>query len=142
MVAGAGWRPTRKAVRWWAVSGAAVLVVGLAIGGWLVLSRKAPALTERDTIILADFTNTTGDAVFDGTLRQGLSVQLEQSPFLRIVSDEQIRQTLQLMGRNPDVKLTAQITQEICQRTASAAVLEGSIAQIGTQSEPGFSSLL
>jgi hypothetical protein len=84
-------------------------------------------------MVLADFTNTTGDTVFDGTLRQGLSVQLEQSPFLSIISDQQIQQTLRMMGQNPDVKLTAQITREICQRTASAADLEGSIAQIGTQ---------
>jgi hypothetical protein len=71
--------------------------------------------------------------VFDGTLRQGLSVQLEQSPFLSIISDQQIQQTLQMMGRKPDAKLTPEIARELCQRTASAAVLDGSIAQIGTQ---------
>ena len=64
--------------------------------------RKAHALTDKDTIVLADFTNTTGDPVFDGTLRQGLSVQLEQSPFLSIISDQQIQQTLQMMGQKPD----------------------------------------
>ena len=68
-----------------------VVVMGLAVGGWLFFSRKAHALTDKDTIVLADFTNSTGDAVFDGTLRQGLSVQLEQSPFLSIISDQQIR---------------------------------------------------
>ena len=71
-----------------------VLVIGLAVGGWLFFSRKTHALTDKDTIVLADFTNTTGDPVFDGTLRQGLSVQLEQSPFLSIISDQQIQQTL------------------------------------------------
>jgi eukaryotic-like serine/threonine-protein kinase len=70
--------------------------------------------------------------VFDGTLRQGLSVQLEQSPFLSIISDQQIQQTLQMMTQKPDAKLTPEIGRELCQRTASAAVLEGSIAQIGT----------
>jgi eukaryotic-like serine/threonine-protein kinase len=101
--------------------------------GWLLSSRKAHALTDKDTILLADFTNTTGDAVFDGTLRQGLSVQLEQSPFLSIISDQQIQQTLQMMGQPADTKLTPTIAREVCQRTGSAAVLDGSIAQIGTQ---------
>ena len=119
--------------RWATLAGLAVLVMGLAIGGWLFLNRKAHALTDKDTIVLADFTNATGDPVFDGTLRQGLSVQLEQSPFLSIVSDQQIQQTLQMMGQKPDVKLTGQIAREICQRSASAAVLDGAIAQIGTQ---------
>ena len=96
------------------------------------ISTASPALTDKDTIVLADFTNTTGDAVFDGTLRQGLSVQLEQSPFLSIISDQQIQQTLQMMGQKPDAKLTPEIARELCQRTGSAAVLEGSIAQIGT----------
>jgi eukaryotic-like serine/threonine-protein kinase len=80
--------------RWEAVAAATLLVVGLAVGGWLFSSSKVHALTDKDTIVLADFANTTGDTVFDGTLRQGLAVQLEQSPFLRIVDDQQIRQTL------------------------------------------------
>ena len=96
-------------------------------------SRKAHALTDKDTIVLADFTNTTGDPVFDGTLRQGLSVQLEQSPFLSIISDQQIQQTLKMMGQKPDASSTPEIARELCQRTASAAVLDGSIAKIGTQ---------
>jgi eukaryotic-like serine/threonine-protein kinase len=89
-------------------------------------------LTDKDTIVLADFRNTTSDAVFDGTLREGLSVQLEQSPFLSIVSDQQVQQTLQMMGQKPDAKLTPEIAREVCQRTGSAAVLDGSITQIGT----------
>jgi len=117
---------------WAAVAGATIVVIGLAVGGWLFFSRKAHALTDKDTIVLADFTNTTGDTVFDGTLRQGLSVQLEQSPFLSIVSDQKIQQTLQMMGQKPDARLTPEIARELCQRTASAAVLNGSIAQIGT----------
>jgi serine/threonine protein kinase/tetratricopeptide (TPR) repeat protein len=120
--------------RWVAVTGAAVLTVGLAAGGfWWLNGRKAHALSATDTIVLADFTNTTGDQVFDGTLRQGLAVQLEQSPFLSIISEQQIQQTLKLMGQKPDAKLTPEIARELCQRTASAAVLDGSIAQIGTQ---------
>jgi serine/threonine protein kinase len=119
--------------RWGAVAGAALVVIALTVGGWLFFSRKAHALTEKDTIVLADFTNTTGDSVFDGTLRQGLSVQLEQSPFLSIISDLQIQQTLGLMGQPAEAKLTPAIARELCQRTGSAAVLDGSIAQIGTQ---------
>jgi eukaryotic-like serine/threonine-protein kinase len=128
-------KPAAKStwIRGVTVAGAAVLVIGLAVGSWLFFSRKAHALTDKDTIVLADFTNTTGDTVFDGTLRQGLSVQLEQSPFLSIVSDEQIQQTLRMMGQKPDAKLTPEIARELCQRTSSTAVLDGSIAQIGTQ---------
>ncbi|MGA7918052.1 MAG: protein kinase, partial [Candidatus Acidiferrales bacterium] len=126
-------KSARNSIRWAAVAGATIVVIGLAVGGWLFFARKANALTDKDTIVLADFTNSTGDAVFDGTLRQGLSVQLEQSPFLSIISDQQIQQTLQMMGQKPDAKLTPEIAQELCQRTASAAVLDGSIAQIGTQ---------
>jgi eukaryotic-like serine/threonine-protein kinase len=116
----------------WAAVAAALVVVALDVGGWLFFSRKAHALTDKDTIVLADFTNTTGDTVFDGTLRQGLSVQLEQSPFLSIISDQQIQQTLQMMDQKPDAKLTPEIARELCQRTGSAIVLDGSIAQIGT----------
>jgi eukaryotic-like serine/threonine-protein kinase len=127
-------RPSPRPFRFRRVVAAVTLIVGgLAIGRWLFFTHKAHALTDKDTIILADFTNKTGDPVFDGTLRQGLSVQLEQSPFLRLVPDEQIRQTLRMMNQAPDAKLTPEITREICQRTGGTAVLEGSIAQIGTQ---------
>ena len=119
--------------RWATISSVTAIVVGLAVAGWLLFSHKTHALTEKDTIVLADFTNATGDAVFDGTLRQGLSVQLEQSPFLSIISDQRIQQTLKMMDQKPDAKLTPEIARELCQRTASAAFLEGSIAEIGTQ---------
>jgi eukaryotic-like serine/threonine-protein kinase len=116
-----------------AICGVAAVVSALAVGGWLFFSRKAHALTEKDTIVLADFANATGDAVFDGTLRQGLSVQLEQSPFLSIIPDQQVQQTLQMMDQKPDAKLTSEIARELCERTSSAAVLDGSIAQIGSR---------
>ena len=119
--------------RWATISSVTAIVVGLAVAGWLLFSHKTHALTEKDTIVLADFTNATGDAVFDGALRQGLSVQLEQSPFLSIISDQRIQQTLKMMDQKPDAKLTPEIARELCQRTASAAFLEGSIAEIGTQ---------
>jgi eukaryotic-like serine/threonine-protein kinase len=124
-----------KATRWWTVAAATILIVGigLAIVGRMVLSRKVHALTDKDTIVLADFANATGDPVFDGTLRQGLSVELEQSPFLSIIPDEKIQQTLGLMGQPVDAKLIPAIAREVCQRTSSAAVLDGSIGKIGTQ---------
>jgi eukaryotic-like serine/threonine-protein kinase len=111
---------------------APIVVVALALGGYFYFHRQ-PKLTNKDTIVLADFTNTTGDAVFDVTLRRGLSVQLEQSPFLSIISDQQIQQTLQMMGQKPDAKLTPETARELCQRIASTAVLDGSIAQIGNR---------
>jgi serine/threonine protein kinase/predicted Zn-dependent protease len=127
-------KPAAKSARFqWAAAATTVVVMGLAVGGWLFFSRKAHALTDKDTIVLADFTNSTGDPVFDGTLRQGLSIQLEQSPFLSLVSDQQVRQTLQMMDQKPDVKLTPEIARELCQRAGSAAVLDGTITQIGTQ---------
>ena len=122
-----------KVSRWWMVAGAIMVIAGLALAGRMFYPRKAHALTDKDTIVLADFTNTTGNKVFDGTLRQGLSVQLEQSPFLSIVSDQQIQQSLSLMGQPVDAKLTPAIALELCQRTGSAAVLDGSIAQIGAR---------
>jgi tetratricopeptide (TPR) repeat protein len=129
----AGVSPGRKWIRWMAATGAIILVTGLAIGGWLLYAGKTHALTDKDTIVLADFTNTTGDPVFDGTLRQGLSVQLEQSPFLSLISEERVQQTLRLMGQPPDARLTPDIARQVCQRTGSAALLDGSIANLGSQ---------
>jgi serine/threonine protein kinase/predicted Zn-dependent protease len=119
--------------RWPGIASAAVVILALAIGGWLYFGRSTHALTEKDTIVLADFTNMTGDPVFDGTLRQGLAVQLEQSPFLSLVPDQRIQQTLRLMGQSPDARLTPEIARDLCQRTAGAAVLDGSIASLGSQ---------
>jgi serine/threonine protein kinase len=96
-------------------------------------SATRPKLTENDTIVLADFDNKTGDPVFDDTLRQGLSVELQQSPFLSLISDRQVQQTLALMGQPKEARLTSEMAQQICERTASAMVLEGSIASLGSQ---------
>jgi serine/threonine protein kinase/tetratricopeptide (TPR) repeat protein len=114
----------------WVTIAAATLV--LAIAGYFYLQRT-PKLTDKDTIVLADFENKTGDPVFDGTLRRGLAVQLEQSPFLSLVSDEHMQRVLSLMRQPPDARLTPQLAQGICERTASAAVLDGSIASLGSQ---------
>jgi tetratricopeptide (TPR) repeat protein/predicted Ser/Thr protein kinase len=115
------------------IGGAVVVVLALAAGAWYWHSLASPKLSEKDTVVLGDFTNTTGDSVFDGTLRQGLEVQLEQSPFLSLLSEERIQQTLKLMEQSPNVRLTPEIAREVCQRTSSAAVLNGSIAQIGNE---------
>jgi DNA-binding winged helix-turn-helix (wHTH) protein/tetratricopeptide (TPR) repeat protein len=114
----------------WAAA-AAIICVGLAIG--LYVSRPTRPLTDEDSIVLADFTNSTGDAVFDGTLRQGLATQLEQSPFLKLVPDQQIQHTLSLMGRPKEGRLTSSAARELCQRIAAAAVVEGSIANLGKE---------
>jgi serine/threonine protein kinase/tetratricopeptide (TPR) repeat protein len=116
--------------RWPLVAAAAAIVVVLAAGAYF-LTHRGPKLTGQGSIVLADFTNTTGDAVFDGALRQGLAAQLAQSPFLHILSDRQMQQTLQYMGQPATARVTNELGRQICQRTQSAAVLEGSIAQIG-----------
>jgi serine/threonine protein kinase/Tfp pilus assembly protein PilF len=112
------------------LAGAAAIVMVLAVGAYFYFHR-APKLTEKDTIVLADFTNSTGDAVFDDSLRQALAAQLAESPFLNILSDTKMRATLQMMGQAPDARVTEQISREICQRTSSKAVLAGSISQVG-----------
>jgi len=111
---------------------AAVVALALSVVGYFYLHRT-PKLTDKDTIVLADFTNTTGDPVFDGTLRQGMAVQLGQSPFLSLVSEERIQQALRLMGKPADTRLTPEVAREICERTASTAILDGSIANLGSQ---------
>jgi len=119
--------------RWRLLATAAVIVVALLAGGLYWRSRKTTTLTEKDTIVLADFVNTTGDSVFDDTLKQGLSVQLEQSPFLALVSERKVNETLKLMGRPAGDRLTPEVAREVCQRTGSAAMLTGSIAGLGSQ---------
>ena len=117
--------------RWQSVAAAMVVISILAVGGYFYMHR-APKLTGKGSIVLADFTNTTGDSVFDDALRQGLAAQLAQSPFLNILSDQQIRQQLRFMGQPAAARLTNDLARQVCQRTQSAAVLNGSIAQIGS----------
>jgi eukaryotic-like serine/threonine-protein kinase len=115
--------------------GAAVATLALAAGGFFLWQQRGRArlLTDKDVIVLADFTNKTGDTVFDETLRQGLAFQLEQSPFLSLLSDQRVQTALGLMGKPRDAPLTPEIARQICERTSSAAVLDGSISSLGSQ---------
>jgi tetratricopeptide (TPR) repeat protein len=111
--------------------GAPLAVIG-AIGIFMLSqSQTTPALTERDTVVLADFRNRTGDTMFDDTLSEALAVQLRQSPFMNLMPEQQVQSTLRLMGRSPDDAVTPEVAQEICQRAAAKAVLGGAIANIG-----------
>jgi len=118
----------------------AATAIVIALGVFFVWQQhfRATVLTDQDTIVLADFKNTTADPVFDDSLRQGMAAELEQSPFLSMISDQSIRKMLALMKQSPDAKLTPAIAQEVCVRSGSAAVLEGSLAPVGTQYVLGF----
>jgi len=118
----------RRRVLWPVLAGGAVL----ASAGWMILHRTRPQAAGKHTIVVAEFSNTTGEPVFDDALRQGLSVQLQQSRYLELMPDERVQQTLRNMGR-PDERLTPQVTREVCQRNSGSAVIEGSIAKLGSQ---------
>jgi len=125
--------PARRG-RLWSVAGALLAIAAIAGGYLYSLSlRRPPPLTDKEAVVLADFANTTGDPVFDGTLRQGLAIQLQQSPFLGLASDTRIQQLLRLMGQPAGAKLTPAIVRDICERMGGGAILEGSIASLGAQ---------
>ncbi len=115
----------------WMIAGVMILILAAITG--LIFFRNKPKLTNKDTVMLAEIVNTTGDPVFDDALRQGLAAQLEQSPFLSLISDRSVAQTLTLMSKPRETRLTFDIAREVCQRSRSAAVLNGSIAQVGTR---------
>ena len=132
--------PAAGRKRWKVLVPAAVLFLAAAIGGTFYFRPRsatptttATPLTEKDTVVLADFLNSTGEPVFDGTLKQALGVDLEQSPFLNILSDRRVGETLKLMGRAPTEHVTADVARELCLRTGSKAVLRGSISKLGSQ---------
>ncbi len=114
------------------VIAAAALIAALIAGGLFFRSRHANALTEKDTVVLADFVNTTGDPVFDGTLKQALAVQLEQSPYLNLLPESRVREALGFMGRKPDDRITNDVAREICMREGAKAMLTGAIASLGS----------
>jgi eukaryotic-like serine/threonine-protein kinase len=117
--------------RWQLIVPAALAVLAVSIGGYLLLHGK-PKLTERDTIVLADFSNKTGDPVFDDTLKEGLNVALSQSPFLNVLSDRKIGATLLMMARPANTRLTPDLARELCERAGSKAYVVGSIATLGS----------
>lgn len=124
----------------WAAVALVVFVLGLATAAYFYLHR-APVLSAKDFVVVADFINTTGDPVFDGALRQGLSVQLEQTPYLRLVSGDQIAETLRLMEQPPDTRLTHDVAREVCQRANATVLIEGSIAALGSQYVLGLNAV-
>src|SRR5262249_35631389 len=113
----------------WLVPAAATLAL-LAAASFFFF-RRAHALTERDALLLADFVNATGEPVFDGTLKQALAVKLDESPFLNVVPEQRVRETLRLMSRSPDERLTAAIAREVCERQGVKAMLTSSISSLG-----------
>ena len=121
--------------RYWRiiVPAAVLLVAALIASGLYYRSHQANRLTDKDTVVLADFANSTGDPVFDDTLKQALGVQLEQSPFMNVLPERKVAATLRLMGHEPSARLTDELARDLCQRTGSKAVLAGSIASFGTQ---------
>ena len=126
---------------WKVLVPSSVLVAAVLIAGGLYWVRHATPLTEKDTIVLADFDNSTGDAVFDGTLKQALAVDLEQSPFLNVLSDRRVGETLRLMGRAPNDRITREVAQEICLRTGSKALLAGSVSRLGNEYMVGLEAV-
>jgi len=130
--------------KWMGLAAAAVVIVALAAGGfWWFKGRSAPAplLTDRDSVVVADFANTTGDPVFDDTLKQALSVSLRQSPFLNVLSDEKVASMLQLMTRPANTPLTSNVAGELCERSGSKAYIGGSIASLGSEFVVGLKAV-
>ncbi len=124
----------------WIVSAVVVLAI-LATGGYFLSHRPTVNLTDKDTVVLADFSNSTGDAVFDDTLKTALSVALQQSPFLNVLSDSKVAKTLKLMTRPADTKLTPDVVRELCQRAGSKAYVSGAIANLGRQYVLGLKAI-
>jgi Tfp pilus assembly protein PilF len=127
------WRLKRLARKRWRLAVTALVAIAIVVVGLHFYPRRAAALNAKDTVVLADFANRTNEAVFDDTLRQGLAVQLEQSPFLSLVSERRIQQTLRLMSQPPDKPITPEVARDLCQRVGSVAALDGSIANLGKQ---------
>jgi DNA-binding winged helix-turn-helix (wHTH) protein/tetratricopeptide (TPR) repeat protein len=123
--------PWSRRLVWWAVASSVTLALMLALA-WHLSSRKERGLTEKDTIVLADFANSTGDPVFDDTLRLGLRVQLEQSPFLDVLSEQKVDEQLNLMMRPLGGTLGPELARDVCERAGSTAVVKGSISRLGT----------
>lgn len=125
--------PAPRHHHWITIAMGAVCLAAVVAVAYFLRNHSAHRLTERDTVVLADFTNRTGDPVFDDTLKTALGIALDQSPFLNTLSDNQARRTLRLMARPVDTIITSDLAREICQRAAAQAYIAGSIVQLGTQ---------
>jgi len=135
---GSSFHPSRA---WLAYVAAAVLCAGLIVAGLYYRSHRNRALTDKDTIVLADFSNSTGDAVFDDALKTALNVSLRQSPFLNVLSDSEVAKTLQLMTRPASTRLTPELARELCQRAGSKAYVAGSIGSLGSEYVLGLKAI-
>ncbi len=131
--------PPRRSRLVWLVP--LLLVIIAAAGVWYWHSRQTPVLTEKDTIVLADFNNTTSEPVFDAALKQALTVDLEQSPFLNVLSDQKVDDQLRFMGHSPDTRLNEDLARQVCQRTGSKAMLVGSISSLGSHYAIGLKAI-
>jgi tetratricopeptide (TPR) repeat protein len=128
-VAAAPAAPTKRHVGWkGAAAATAILVAGIAA---FVYSSRPRAFSERDWVVIADFANSTGNTMFDDTLKEALDVELRQSPFLSVIADQRVQGMLRLMGRAPGEKLTPDVARDLCQRVGSKAMIAGSISQLG-----------
>jgi hypothetical protein len=125
--------PAARAAKLWKIASAVLLVALLIAAGFYYRQQRKQRLTEKDTIILADFANSTGDAIFDDTLKTALTVSLQQSPFLNVLSDSQVVKNLKLMARPASTKLTPEVGREVCQRAGSKAYLVGAIGSLGSE---------
>jgi serine/threonine protein kinase/tetratricopeptide (TPR) repeat protein len=133
--------PAARVAKVWRIAVPALLVAVLVAGGLYYSSHQSKRLTEKDTIVLADFSNTTGESVFDGTLKQALAIQLEQSPYLRLLPDQRVRSTLKLMGRATNTSLDTDTAREVCLRSNHNVLLSGSISSVGTHYMIGLRAL-
>ena len=127
------WTPAAQGATLWKIALPVMTVVLLVAGGLYYRSHRSNSLTDKDTVVLADFANSTGDAVFDDTLKTALTVSLRQSPFLNLLSDDRVGATLKLMTRPANTPLTPEVAREVCQRTQSKAYIAGSIATLGSE---------
>ena len=132
----------RRVAAFWKIAAPVALAAGLLVSGARYYrSRQSKGLTDRDTVVLTDFANSTGDAIFDDTLKTALTVSLRQSPFLNVLSDSQVAKTLQLMTLPTDAKLTTAVARELCQRADSKAYLAGSIGSLGSEYVVGLKAI-
>src|SRR5262245_58275520 len=124
--------PPKRRATWPWIAGGAAAVIALVAGAFIYSNaNRTGAFAERDSVVLADFANSTGELVFDDTLKEALEVQLRQSPFLSVLPEQRVQGTLRLMGRKPGDRITAEIARDICERTASKAMIAGAISQLG-----------